>query len=136
LTRFTLCVAVAAAAGIATSRLADVHSSSSHPPLPATPRAWLDAYEAAAIDNPDLVCSKLFAPALARAYAKAIHSSCRSYFRHITSFSVVVRRILNGQETAVLELQQTVRPRSWAVVLSRQQHGWQAIDLLPGEPLR
>lgn len=33
--------------------------------LPATPRAWLDAYEAAAIDNPSRVCSELFAPQLA-----------------------------------------------------------------------
>ena len=39
------------------------------PSLPATPRAWLDAYEAAAIDNPPLVCSQLFSPALAATYA-------------------------------------------------------------------
>jgi len=34
--------------------------------LPAPPRAWLDAYEAAAIDNPARVCSRLFAPGLWR----------------------------------------------------------------------
>jgi hypothetical protein len=100
--------------------------------LPATPRAWLDAYEAAAVDNPGRVCSQLFAPALALAYAHAIHRSCTSYFRRITSFSVVVRRVLTAGDTAVLELRQTVRPEDWAVVLDRQRDGWQAVDLLTG----
>jgi hypothetical protein len=102
--------------------------------LPATPRAWLDTYEAAAIDNPSRVCSKLFAPQLAQAYGKALHSSCRSYFERITSFSVVVRRVVTDGAMAVLELHQTVRPRDWAVVLSRRPGGWQAVDLLPGKP--
>lgn len=59
------------------------------PRLPVTPRAWFDAYEAAAIDNPGRVCSELFAPQLAGAYGKAVQGSCRGYFRRITSFSVV-----------------------------------------------
>ena len=61
--------------------------------LPATPRGWLDAYEAAAIDNPLRVCSELFAPQLAQTYAKAVRGSCTSYFERITSFSVVVSTI-------------------------------------------
>jgi hypothetical protein len=105
-------------------------------PLPATPREWLDAYEAAAIDNPARVCSDLFAPALARAYGKALHSSCRTYFSHITSLSVVVRRVLTDGSTAVLQLHQTVRPRDWAVVLSHRRHGWQAVDLVAGGLVR
>ena len=100
--------------------------------LPATPRAWLDAYEAAAVDNPGRVCSELFAPALAQGYARAVHGSCADYFRRITSFSVVVRRVLAAGDTAVLELRQTVRPRDWAVVLDRRRAGWQAVDLLTG----
>jgi len=106
------------------------------PRLPATPRAWLDAYEAAAVDNPSRVCSELFAPQLARAYGKALRSSCTSYFERITSFSVAVRRVLQDGATAVLELHQTVRPRDWAVILSRRPGGWQAVDLLPGELVR
>lgn len=39
--------------------------------LPATPRVWLDAYEAAAIDKPSRVCSRLFTPELAGVYADA-----------------------------------------------------------------
>jgi hypothetical protein len=104
--------------------------------LPASPRGWLDAYEAAAIDNPSRVCSELFSPQLAEAYGRAMRGSCASYFARITSFSVVVRRVLQDGYTAVLELRQTVRPRDWAVVLSRQADGWQAVDLLPGELVR
>jgi hypothetical protein len=104
--------------------------------LPATPRAWLDAYEAAAIDNPSRVCSELFAPQLAQAYGKALHGSCTSYFKQITSFSVVIRRVMQDGGTAVLELRQTVRPRDWAVVLNRQPGGWQAVDLLAGKLVR
>jgi len=104
--------------------------------VPASPRAWLDAYEAAAIDNPSRVCSQLFAPALAQAYATAMHGSCTRYFEQITSFSVTVRRVLEDRGTAVLELHQTVRPRDWAVVLSRGPAGWQAVDLLPGALVR
>jgi hypothetical protein len=104
--------------------------------LPASPRAWLDAYEAAAIDNPSRVCSQLFAPALAEAYATAMHGSCTRYFEQITSYSVAVRRVLEDRGTAVLELRQTVRPRDWAVVLSRGPAGWRAVDLLPGALVR
>ena len=70
--------------------------------LPASPRAWLDAYEAAAIDNPSRVCSELFSPQLAEAYGRAMRGSCASYFARITSFSVVVRRVLQDGDTAVL----------------------------------
>ena len=104
----------------------------SRPQLPATPRAWLDAYEAAAIDNPPRVCSELFSPALAQAYGKAVRGRCTSYFEQITSFSVVVWRVLQDGDTAVLELRQTLRPRdNWAVVLNRAPAGWRAVDLLP-----
>jgi hypothetical protein len=105
--------------------------------LPATPRAWLDAYEAAAVDDPSRVCSELFSPQLAGAYGKAMRGgTCTSYFERITSFSVVVRRVLQEGDTAVLELRQTVRRLDWAVVLSRRAGGWQAVDLLPGDLVR
>ena len=65
-----------------------------------------------------------------------MRGSCTSYFERITSFSVVVRRVLQDGDTAVLELRQTVRPRDWAVVLSRQPDGWKAVDLLPDELVR
>jgi hypothetical protein len=114
-----------------------VSPSQARSQLPATPRAWLDAYEAAAIDNPSRACSELVGPQLAHAYGKALHGSCTSsYFKQITSFSVVVRRVLQDGGTAVLELRQTVRPRDWAVVLNRRPGGWRAVDLLPGKLVR
>ncbi len=112
--------------------VAQVSSGPAGPRLPATPRAWLDAYEAAAIDSPGRVCSQLFAPQLAQAYGHVVHGGCEGYFREITSVSVAVRRVLRDGGTAVLELRQTVRPRDWAVVLDRRPDGWQAVDLLTG----
>jgi hypothetical protein len=131
-----LAVAIVAAYLAASWSSVDRSPGPSTPQLPATPRAWLDAYEAAAIDNPSRVCSELFAPALAQAYGNAVHGTCSSYFARITSFSVVVRRVLQDGGTAVLELRQTVRPRDWAVVLNRQRDGWQAVDLLAGDLAR
>ena len=130
---------LAAGAVIAVGSVVAVGELAPGPPpsqLPATPRAWLDAYEAAAIDNPSQVCSQLFAPQLAQAYGNAVHGTCSSYFARITSFSVVVRRVLQDGGTAVLELRQTVRRRDWAVVLNRQRDGWQAVDLLAGDLAR
>jgi hypothetical protein len=135
--RWLVAAAAIAGAYVATSwGLAEFAGAPAQPRLPVTPGAWLDAYEAAAIDNPARVCSELFAPQLAEAYAKAVHGSCISYFRQITSFSVVVRRVLQDGDTAVLELRQTVRPRDWAVVLNRRGTGWQAVDLLTGNLAR
>lgn len=112
--------------------VAQVSSRPAGPRLPATPRTWLDAYEAAAIDNPGRVCSQLFVPQLAEAYGRVVHGGCEGYFREITSVSVAVRRVLRDGDTAVLELRQTVRPHDWAVVLDRRPDGWQAVDLLTG----
>jgi hypothetical protein len=98
--------------------------------LPATPRAWLDAYEAAALDNPSRVCSELFALELARAYGHGARGGCPGYFGRVTSSSVTIRRTIEQGSTAVLELRQTLGHRDWAVVLARQEGGWQAVDLL------
>jgi hypothetical protein len=128
-----LAVAIAAGSVAVSGFLSPAPAQRRSPP---TPRASLDAYESAAIDNPSLVCSELFSPQLARAYGTAVHGSCTTYFSRITSFSVIVRRVLQDGDTAVLELRQTVRPRDWAVVLSRQPTGWRAVDLLAGDLVR
>jgi hypothetical protein len=135
--RWLVRLAVAAGAYLLISwGLAELAAGPAQPGLPVTPRAWLDAYEAAAIDNPGRVCSELFAPELAHAYGNAVHGTCNSYFQRITSFSVAVRRVLQDGGTAVLELRQTIRPRDWAVVLNRRRSGWQAVDLLTGNLAR
>jgi hypothetical protein len=103
---------------------------------PTTPRAWLDAYMAAAVDDPQEVCSQLFAPQLTVVYAKAAHNSCVGFFERMTSSSVIVRRVLSDGATAVLELRQKIGHANWAVVLDRRPRGWQAVDLLTGDLLR
>ena len=105
--------------------------------LPATPRRWVDAYEAAAIDNPPQVCRQLFSPQLAAAYASVgHHRSCINYFTHGRSTSLQVRGVLDQGETAVVKLHQTIEGTDWNVVLQRHDASWWAIDLIEGEPLR
>ena len=63
---------------IAVGCLAAIWLLSPSPARPSCQRrreAWLDAYEAAAIDNPSHVCSELFAPQLAEAYGNAVHGA-------------------------------------------------------------
>jgi len=104
--------------------------------LPATPGEWVDAYEAAAIDNPSRVCTQLLSPQLAATYAAAAHSSCTTYFARIRSTSLRLRRVLQDGSTAVVELRQTIEKTDWNVVLDQRSTGWQAVDLVPGRPLR
>lgn len=104
--------------------------------LPASPRGWINAYEAAAIDDPSRVCTQLLSAQLAAAYAAAAHSSCTTYFARIRSTSLRVRRVLQNGSTAVVELRQTIEKTDWNVVLDQRGTGWQAVDLVPGRPLR
>lgn len=104
--------------------------------LPNTPRQWFDAYEAAVVDDPARVCSELFAPELAAAYAATAHTTCNRRFGRITSTSVQVRRILEDGPTAVVEVRQRMERDAWGVVLDHRAGGWQAVDVVPGTPLR
>lgn len=129
LTRWLLALAAVSVAYVAVSWVVRQYTPQG-PALPRSPQAWLNAYEAAAIDNPPEVCSQLFSPQLAASYAHHAHESCRRYFARITSSSVTVRRVLEQGGTAVLELRQTLDHRSWSVVLDHGKNGWQAVDLL------
>jgi len=104
--------------------------------LPTTPRQWVDVFEAAAMDNPQRVCTQLLSPRLAAAYAAAAHGTCTNYFARISSTSLRVRRILQDGSTAVVELHQTIEKTDWNVVLDRRGRGWRGVDLTPGRPLR
>jgi len=105
--------------------------------LPDTPRQWVDAYIAAAVDDPHRVCSQLLAPQLATQFAAAAHaSSCTSYFTRVRSTSLQIRQVLHDGGTAVVELHQTAEKTDWNVVLDHHGGGWRAIDLLPGRALR
>jgi hypothetical protein len=107
--------------------------------LPATPRAWVQAWTAAALENPGRVCHHLFAPALTSAYAIDTGESCVRYYRSVTSASFRVRHILEDGATAAVEAHQVTAPRRggyFTILLSHIQGGWQAVDLVPGGPVR
>jgi hypothetical protein len=114
-------------------------SAAASPQLPATPRAWVQAWTAAALENPGRVCHRLFAPALTAAYATDTGHSCVQYYRSVTSASFRVRHILQAGGTAAVEAHQVTAPRTWGyftILLSHVQRGWQAVDLVPGGPVR
>ena len=129
-------LAGAAVAGVLAVTVAVVLLSGGGASLPATPRAWLDAYEGAAIADPPDVCRVLFAPELAVAFGRTVRGGCGGYFARVSSSSVTVRRVLEDGGTAVLELRQKLTGADWDVVLARSGAGWQAVDLVPGKVLR
>lgn len=104
------------------------------PALPATPRAWLDAYEANAVDNPSRVCSELFSPQLARAYGHSAQSGCARYFANVYTRSIKVLRVWRDGATAVLDMRQVFGRIEWNVVLDRRSTGWQAVTMFYGKP--
>jgi hypothetical protein len=109
---------------------------SSAPVLPATPRAWLDAYDAAAVDSPARVCSQLFSAELAGVYARAAHGSCERYFSNVYSRSLKILGVSRAGATAILDLRETAGHVEWAVVLDRGSSGWRAVALFGGHLLR
>jgi len=104
------------------------------PALPATPRAWLNAYEANAVDNPSRVCSELFSPQLARAYGHSAQSGCARYFANVYTRSIKVLRVWRDGATAVLDMRQVFGRIEWNVVLDRRSTGWQAVTMFYGKP--
>jgi hypothetical protein len=100
---------------------------------PLTPRAWFDAYLAAAVDDPGRVCRVLFAPELAAQYRHSSRHSCRGFFSDVQDTAVRIAQIVAADGSAVIELRQTHAPRyGWNVVLGRHDGGWQAVALVSG----
>jgi hypothetical protein len=100
---------------------------------PATPRAWFDAYMAAAVDDPTRVCHVLFAPELATSYRHSAAGSCGSYFANVQDSAVQIERIVQSDGTAVIDLRQRRAPRyRWNAVLARHPGGWRAVALVRG----
>lgn len=109
------------------------------PPLPSTPRQWVDQWAAASLNDPGRVCGRLFAPALASAFKSDTGRSCLAYYRNVTSPSFRIRRVLVDGVAAAVEGRQVGAARNWGyftVLLSHVANGWQAIDIVPGGPVR
>jgi len=107
--------------------------------LPSTPQQWVSRWTAATRQSPAEVCDHLYAPALSRAFKGATGQSCTSYYTSIKSTSFRIRHVLEDGPTAAVEAQELGPGRKrgyFTVLLSHIRGGWQAIDLVPGEPAR
>jgi len=125
-------VVVLVVVGLAASLLGQRLSGGPPAPsgLPETPRQWVDAYEAAALDDPARVCSELFSPQLAASYGRELHTSCVGYFARIHSTSLRIREIYQDGDAAVVQMHQTLQRLNWAAVLDRHRAGWRAVELI------
>ncbi len=100
---------------------------------PSTPRAWFDAYMAAAVDDAPRVCGTVLSPQLAASYARRARGGCVGYFHTVDDTPVKIERVVELGATAVIELRQRRAPGSWSsVVLGRHGDGWQAVALISG----
>lgn len=107
--------------------------------LPGTPAAWVQQFTASAIDKPKDVCQHLFAPALAAVFKLDTGKTCLAYYSRVDSRSYRIRHTLRDGPSAAVEAQQLGYGRTFGyftILLSRLQGGWQAIDIVPGGPMR
>ncbi len=110
------------------SRVPTADSSSVYP---ATPRGWVDAFLASAIDDAPRACDTLLSPYLARSYTHTRAGSCLRYFAAASASAIQIERVVQLRNTAVVEVREQTAPRAWTtVVLDRHNGGWQAVELL------
>jgi len=119
-------VAALAGGGVASTRPHTTPSAADPP----SPRAWFDAYLAAAVDDPARVCRTLFASELAARYRHSRPGSCLAYFSEVQDSPVRIRRMIQSDGTAVIEVRQTDPRLAWSVVLGRHDGGWRAVELI------
>ena len=107
--------------------------------LPSTPSQWVEQFTAASLDNPGHVCRQLFAPALAAVFKADTGRSCVSYYSDVNAKSFRIRHVLVDGNAAAVEVREVgIRP-NWGYVtmlLSHLKRGWQAVDIVPGGPVR
>ena len=107
--------------------------------LPSTPSQWVEQFTAASLDNPGRVCRQLFAPALAAVFKADTGRSCVSYYSDVNAKSFRIRHVLVDGNGAAVEVREVgIRP-NWGYVtmlLSHLKRGWQAVDIVPGGPVR
>jgi hypothetical protein len=108
-------------------------------PLPSTARQWVEQWTAASMDNPGRVCRQLFAPSLAAVFKADTGRSCLDYYNDVNARSFRIRHVLVDGNAAAIEVREVgVRP-NWGyvtMILSHVERGWQAVDIVPGGPVR
>ena len=109
------------------------------PRLPSTPQQWVSSWTAATLQSPAEVCDHLYAPALSRAFKSDTGQTCASYYTSIKSTSFRIRHVLEDGPAAAVEAQEVGAARKRGhvtMLLSRIRGGWQAVDVVPGGPVR
>ena len=109
------------------------------PPLPSTPQQWVEQWTAASLDDPGRVCQQLFAPALAAVFKADTGRSCLGYYSDVNSRSFRIRHVLVDGNAAAVEVREVGMRPNWGYVtmlLSHVERGWQAVDIVPGGPVR
>jgi hypothetical protein len=112
--------------------------ASSQPQLPSTPTQWVDQWISATLQHPARVCGQLYAPALAAVFKADTGHSCAWYYSSVKSTSFRIRHVLQAGGTAVVESQQLDAGRLgyFTTILNHTRNGWQAVDMVPGGPVR
>ena len=115
--------------------LLPVGSGSAGQTLPATPRAWLEAFSADVATGSGDVCSRLLSPTFRSELGREVHRSCASYYGNAQVLSLRVLRILESGATAAVEVRHWPRGGYSTFVLDHQAAGWLAVAIVPGGPL-
>ena len=108
-------------------------------PLPSTAGQWVEQFTAASLDHPGRVCRRLFAPALAAVFKADTGRSCLDYYSDVNAKSFRIRHVLVDGNAAAVEVREVGMRPNWGYVtmlLSHLEQGWQAIDIVPGGPVR
>ena len=132
---------IAVVAAIVAAVVASQHQArqASGAPLPSTPRQWVEQWTAASLDNPGRVCRQLFAPALAGVFKADTGRSCLDYYNDVNAKSFRIRHVLVDGNAAAVEVREVGLRPNWGyvtMILSHVQKGWQAVDIVPGGPVR
>ena len=100
---------------------------------------WVEQWTAASLDNPGRVCRQLFAPALAAVFKADTGRSCLDYYNDVNAKSFRIRHVLVDGNAAAVEVREVGLRPNWGyvtMILSHVEQGWQAVDIVPGGPVR
>ena len=135
--RGLIAIVIVIAVAVTVSQLQIRHTAGSS--LPSTPRQWVEQFTAASLENPGRVCRQLFAPALAAVFKADTGRSCMRYYSDVNAKSFRIRHVLVDGDAAAVEVREVGMKPNWGYVtmlLSHLEQGWQAVDIVPGGPVR
>ena len=117
------------------------HSASAPavPRLPSTPQQWVSRGPPRRFRAPPRSAATCTRRRSARAFKGDTGHSCAWYYTSVKSTSFRIRHVLEDGPTAAVEAQEVGagRKRGYlTMLLSHIRGGWQAVDVVPGDPAR